>query len=150
MPPKDDTYITLTTHNYKADRINAEELRSLKGKIYKFEAEIKGDFPEKSFPTDKELELKTGAKVMFIKNDTETPRRFFNGKIGMIDSIEDDLISIKCPGEDNPIELGKMVWENIRYSTNESTKQIEENTLGTFVQYPLRLAWAITIHKSQD
>ncbi len=149
VPPKDDTYITLTTHNYKADRINAEELRSLKGKIYKFEAEIKGDFPEKSFPTDKELELKTGAKVMFIKNDTETPRRFFNGKIGMIDSIEDDLISIKCPGEDNPIELGKMVWENIRYSTNESTKQIEENTLGTFVQYPLRLAWAITIHKSQ-
>lgn len=149
VPPKDDTYITLTTHNYKADRINAEELRSLKGKTYKFEAEIKGDFPEKSFPTDKELELKIGAKVMFIKNDTETPRRFFNGKIGMIESIEDDLISIKCPGEDNPIKLGKMIWENIRYSINESTKQIEETTLGTFVQYPLRLAWAITIHKSQ-
>lgn len=149
VPPKDDTYITLTTHNYKADRINAEELRSLKGKTYKFEAEIKGDFPEKSFPTDKELELKIGAKVMFIRNDTETPRRFFNGKIGMIESIEDDLISIKCPGENNPIELEKMIWENIRYSTNESTKQIEENTLGTFMQYPLRLAWAITIHKSQ-
>lgn len=149
VPPKDDTYITLTTHNYKADRINAEEIAKLKGKTYRFDAEIKGDFPEKSFPTEKQLELKIGAKVMFIKNDTENPRRFFNGKIGMIESIDDDIITIKCPDDDFVIELGKMMWENIRYSTNESTKQIEENMLGTFVQYPLRLAWAITIHKSQ-
>jgi len=149
VPPKDDTYITLTTHNYKADRTNSEELKQLKGKSYFFEAEIKGDFPEKSYPTEKKLELKIGAKVMFIKNDNETPRRFFNGKIGMIKSIDDDIISIQCPGEDYPIDLGKMIWENIRYSTNETTKQIEENTLGTFIQFPLRLAWAITIHKSQ-
>jgi len=149
VPPKDDTYITLTTHNYKADKINAEELVKLKGKIYRFGAEIKGDFPEKSYPTEKQLELKIDAKVMFIKNDTETPRRFFNGKIGIIQSIDDDIITIKCPDDDFVIELGKMMWENIRYSTNESTKQIEENMLGTFVQYPLRLAWAITIHKSQ-
>lgn len=148
-PPKNDTYITLTTHNYKADRINAEELEKLKEKTQTFTAEIKGDFPEKSYPTEKELVLKTGAKVMFIKNDSETVRRFYNGKIGIIQDFEDDKIIIQCPGDDEPIALGKMMWENIRYSTNEVTRQIEEDMLGTFVQYPLRLAWAITIHKSQ-
>ncbi|MDO9154147.1 MAG: AAA family ATPase [Paludibacter sp.] len=149
VPPENDTYITLTTHNYKADRTNADELAKLKTKSYFFEAEIEGDFPEKSYPNEKKLHLKIGAKVMFIKNDNETPRRFYNGKIGIIKSIEDDIISIKCPGDNEPIELGKMIWENIRYSTNETTKQIEEKKLGTFEQYPLRLAWAITIHKSQ-
>lgn len=149
VPPNDDTYITLTTHNYKADRINAEELQKLKTKTQTFSAEIKGDFAEKSYPTDKELMLKIGAKVMFIKNDTESVRRFYNGKIGIIKDFEEDKIVIQCPGEDEVIELGKMMWENIRYSTNEVTRQIEEDMLGTFVQYPLRLAWAITIHKSQ-
>jgi hypothetical protein len=148
-PSKDDTYITLTTHNYKADRINAEELGKLKEKTQTFSAEIKGDFPEKAYPTEKELVLKVGAKVMFIKNDNETVRRFYNGKIGIIQDFEDDKIIIQCPDDDEPIELGKMLWENIRYSTNEVTRQIEEDMLGTFVQYPLRLAWAITIHKSQ-
>lgn len=148
-PSKNDTYITLTTHNYKADRINAEELEKLKEKTQTFTAEIKGDFPEKSYPTEKELVLKTGAKVMFIKNDSETVRRFYNGKIGIIQDFEDDKIIIQCPDDDEPIALGKMMWENIRYSTNEVTRQIEEDMLGTFVQYPLRLAWAITIHKSQ-
>lgn len=149
VPPKDDTYITLTTHNYKAERMNAEELAQLEGKSHSFEADIKGDFPEKSYPTDKKLVLKLGAKVMFIKNDSETPRRFFNGKIGMITSFNDHTITIKCPEDKTEIELGKMLWENIRYSTNPATKQIEEETLGTFSQFPLRLAWAITIHKSQ-
>jgi len=149
VPPNDDTYITLTTHNYKADQINAEELAKVKGKIYSFEAEIQGEYPEKSYPTEKTLELKIGAKVMFLKNDTETPRRFFNGKIGVVKSVEDDTISIKCPDDHEVIELGKGVWENIRYSTNQTTKQIEEEELGKFIQYPLRLAWAITIHKSQ-
>jgi len=149
VPAKDDTYITLTTHNYKADRINAEELDKLKTKTLTFSAEIKGDFPEKSYPTDKELVLKIGAKVMFIKNDTESVRRFYNGKIGIIKDFEDDKIIIQCPDDKEVIELGKMMWENIRYSTNEVTRQIEEDMLGTFTQYPLRLAWAITIHKSQ-
>jgi len=149
VPPRDDTYITLTTHNYKADQINAEELAKVKGRTYSFVAEIQGEYPEKSYPTEKELVLKIGAKVMFLKNDTETPRRFFNGKIGVIESIEEESISIKCPGEDETIELGQAVWENIRYSTNPTTKQIEEDELGKFIQYPLRLAWAITIHKSQ-
>jgi len=149
VPPKDDTFITLTTHNYKADKTNAEELVKLKGKTITFKAEIKGDFPEKSYPTEKELVLKIGAKVMFIKNDNQSIRRFFNGKIGMIEDIEYDSIFIKCPEDDELIELNKMVWENLRYSTNEKTKQIDEETIGTFEQFPLRLAWAITIHKSQ-
>jgi len=149
VPPKDDTYITLTTHNYKADKTNAEELVALKGKTYTFEAIIKGEFPEKSFPTEKELVLKIGAKVMFIKNDNQSVRRFFNGKIGMIEDIEDDTIFIKCPVDDEIIELNRMVWENLRYTTNPSTKQIDEDKIGTFEQFPLRLAWAITIHKSQ-
>ena len=149
VPPADDTYITLTTHNYKADQINAEELMKVKGKTYTFKAEIQGEYPEKSYPTENELVVKIGAKVMFLKNDTETPRRFFNGKIGVIESVEDDTITIKCPGDIESIELSKAVWENIRYSTNATTKQIEEEELGKFIQYPLRLAWAITIHKSQ-
>jgi hypothetical protein len=147
--PKDDTYITLTTHNYKADKINAEELIQIKTKTQTLKAEIEGEFPEKGFPTDKELNLKVGAKVMFIKNDQETPRRFFNGKIGVIESITDKIITINCPGDAEVIELGRMIWENIKYSTNEKTKQIEERVIGTFTQFPLRLAWAITIHKSQ-
>lgn len=149
VPPSDDTYITLTTHNYKADQINAEELTKIKGKIYTFDAEIQGEYPEKSYPTERILELKIGAKVMFLKNDTETPRRFFNGKIGVVESIEEDSINIKCPGDFETIGLSKAVWENIRYTTNPATKQIQEDELGKFIQYPLRLAWAITIHKSQ-
>ena len=149
VPPTDDTYITLTTHNYKADQINAEELAKIKGKVYTFDATIEGEYPEKSYPTERTLELKIGAKVMFLKNDTETPRRFFNGKIGMVEKVDDDCITIKCPDDYDSIELGKAVWENIRYTTNPTTKQIEENELGKFIQYPLRLAWAITIHKSQ-
>jgi hypothetical protein len=149
VPPADDTYITLTTHNYKADQINAEEVAKVKGQIYSFDAEIQGEYPEKSYPTERTLELKIGAKVMFLKNDTETPRRFFNGKIGVVKSVEEDTITIKCPDDYEAIELSKAVWENIRYSTNPTTKQIEEEELGKFIQYPLRLAWAITIHKSQ-
>ena len=149
VPPKDDTYIILTTHNYKADHINAEELGDLKEKSRFFEAEIKGDFPEKSYPIEKKLELKTGAKVMFIKNDTETPRRFFNGKIGKIISYVDENIIVRCPNDDFNIEVSPMEWNNIRYKANETTLQIDEEVLGTFTQFPLRLAWAITIHKSQ-
>jgi len=149
VPPSDDTYITLTTHNYKADQINAEELSKISGKTYKFEAKIEGEYPEKSYPTEKTLELKIGAKVMFLRNDNETPRRFFNGKIGMVEKVNDEFITIKCPEDGHSIELSKAEWENIRYSTNPTTKQIEENMLGKFTQFPLRLAWAITIHKSQ-
>jgi hypothetical protein len=147
-PPKNETYVTLTTHNYKADGINAEELAKLNGESRKFKAKIKGDYPEKSYPTELELEFKIGAKVMFLKNDREMPRRYFNGKIGEITKFDDDGIYVKCPGE-NPIFVVPEIWENISYTTDSKTKQISETLLGTFEQYPLRLAWAITIHKSQ-
>jgi hypothetical protein len=147
-PPKDDTYITLTTHNYKADSINAEELAKLSGESKKFKATIKGEYPEKSYPTELELEFKVGAKVMFLKNDKEMPRRYFNGKIGEITNFINGGIFVKCPGEE-PICVVPEIWENISYTTAPDTKQITESVLGTFEQYPLRLAWAITIHKSQ-
>jgi hypothetical protein len=147
-PPKDDTYIILTTHNYKADSINAEELAKLKGESRKFKAKIKGEYSEKSYPTELELEFKIGAKVMFLKNDKETPRRYFNGKIGEITSFVNEGIYVRCPDE-NSILVVPEIWENISYTTDSDTKQITENLLGTFEQYPLRLAWAITIHKSQ-
>jgi len=149
VPPANDSYITLTTHNYKADRINAEELAKIKGKTFRFEAAIQGDYPEKSYPTEKILELKIGAKVMFLKNDTEQPRRFYNGKIGVVEGVDEKVIIIKCPDDEETIELSQAIWENIRYRANPTTKKIEEDNLGNFTQYPLRLAWAITIHKSQ-
>jgi hypothetical protein len=147
-PPKNDTYVTLTTHNYKADNINAEELAKLSGESKKFKAIIKGEYPEKSYPTELELEFKIGARVMFLKNDKETSRRYYNGKIGEITSFVNKGIYVKCPGEE-PIFVVPEIWDNISYTTNTETKQITETLLGTFEQYPLRLAWAITIHKSQ-
>lgn len=149
VPQSDEGYITLTTHNYKADRINAEELANIEGPVYSFAARIEGEFNEKSYPTEKNLELKIGAKVMLIKNDTEIPRRFYNGKIGIISDIHNEEIIIDCHEDNSRLAITPMEWENIRYSTNPTTKQIEEQFAGKFVQYPLRLAWAITIHKSQ-
>ena len=148
-PPEGDTYVTLTTHNYKADRINQAELAKLPGPAASFRAEVKGEYPEKSYPAEATLELKTGAKVMFLKNDTETPRRYFNGKIGVVEEMDDDGIAVRIPGDDAPILVQRDTWRNIRYTTDPATRQIEEKELGTFTQYPLRLAWAITIHKSQ-
>ena len=145
----DEGYITLTTHNYKADQINAEELAKLKGKSFVLQAKIEGSFNERNFPTDESLFLKIGAKVMLIKNDTETPRRFYNGKIGVVQSFEDNIVKVFFADDNSTVDISRMSWENVRYSVNEKTKQIEENVAGKFTQYPLRLAWAITIHKSQ-
>ncbi len=147
VPKEKDDYIVLTTHNYKADQINTRELEKLKGKSHKFSARIEGDYPEKNYPTEPELELKPGAKIMFLRNDTEEGR-FYNGKTGVVDRFDDDRIIVRCD-ENEYIEVERTQWENIGYSTNPETKQIEENSLGRFTQYPLRLAWAITIHKSQ-
>ena len=150
IAPDNSQYITLTTHNYKADKINEEELMKIDGSAISFEAHIEGDFPEKSFPTEQILELKIGAKVMYLKNDSENPRRFFNGKIGVIEEFNEKEKLIKIVSEnEEPVWLGRMTWENIRYVADSKTKQIQENILGKFVQFPLRLAWAITIHKSQ-
>ncbi len=149
QPSKDDGSIILTTHNYKADATNADELMKLKGGIFSFKAVITGEFYEKSYPADENLQLKVGAQVMFIKNDLEKVRRYFNGKIGTVEKIETDKIFIRCKDETDAIEVKKEVWKNIRYTLNKTTQHIEEDELGSFTQYPLRLAWAITIHKSQ-
>jgi hypothetical protein len=145
----DDGCIFLTTHNYSADNTNATELSKLKAKLFSFKADISGEFNEKAYPADETLELKIGAQVMFIKNDKEKIKRYFNGKIGVVTKIENDTIFVHCKNDADEIEVQKESWENIRYSLNKQSQQLEEETVGTFSQYPLRLAWAITIHKSQ-
>jgi hypothetical protein len=143
-------YITLSTHNYKASQINESELNKLPGDAYRFKAKVEGDFSEKSYPADEVLVLKEGAQVMFIKNDKGEYRRYFNGKLGVVSHLDKEGgIRVKFPEEDEEIELELEEWDNIRYSFDEETQSIEEEKLGRFLQYPLRLAWAITIHKSQ-
>lgn len=148
-PQKNEGYITLTTHNKRADTINTLELEKLKRKSSFFKADISGKFNENSYPNSELLELKVGAQVMFIKNDSSPEKKFFNGKIGKVTLIDDDLIYVKCPNDDFEIETKKEIWENINYSIDEETKEIKEDITGSFTQIPLRLAWAITIHKSQ-
>ena len=146
---KQKGFIVLTTHNNKADEMNRNELSRLKASVYTFKATVSGDFNERNYPAEEILQLKTGAQVMFIKNDVEKIRRFFNGKIGVVEKIEDDKIYVLCTGETETIEVKKETWRNIRYSINKQSQQVEEDEIGSFTQYPLRLAWAITIHKSQ-
>ena len=146
---KNDGYIILTTHNEKARIKNETELNKLDSKLFSYRAEVEEDFPESSYPADLELRLKPGAQVMFIKNDTERAKRYFNGKIGIIKSLSDDKILVQCGEEPEAIEVRKEKWDNIRYSVDKKTRHINEEVLGSFTQYPLRLAWAITIHKSQ-
>ena len=146
-PEEKEGYITLTTHNYQSQQINDSKLGRLNTKSHRFKAEVKGEFPEYSYPTDPELELKVGAQVMFVKNDTE--KRFYNGKIGKITNINDETIEVQCPGDYLPIDVEKTEWQNAKYTLNETTQEIDEDVIGTFTQFPLKLAWAITIHKSQ-
>lgn len=142
-------YITLTTHNAKADAINAQSLIDLDGKNITFWPEIIGEFPEKIYPVDEKLQLKTGAQVMFVKNDLSFEKNYFNGKMGVVQSLSENEIHIHFPGENKTIEVERYEWQNIRYKVNEATKEIEEEILGTFTHYPIKLAWAITVHKSQ-
>lgn len=142
-------YITLTTHNAKADTINAQALEDLDGKIITYKPEIVGDFPDKIYPIEENLQLKVGAQIMFVKNDLSFDKKYFNGKMGFIKSLSSREILVHFPEENKTIEVEKYEWKNIRYKVDENTKEIEEDVLGTFVHYPIKLAWAITVHKSQ-
>jgi hypothetical protein len=148
-PKEDEGYITLCTHNRIADQINSVRLARLQQKPKRFEAEIEGEFPEQMYPTASMLVLKPGAQVMFVRNDISPEKRFFNGKIGKITHILDKTIRIQCPQDSEPIEVEPATWENIEYTLNRQTLELSEHKIGTFKQYPLTLAWAITIHKSQ-
>lgn len=144
-----DGYITLTTHNYQANEINERKLKSISRPIFRYEAEVEGEFSEYAYPTHYELDLKKGAQVMFIKNDSSHEKRYYNGKIGKIVKLDEDRVWVRCPGDSELIETGYERWENITYSIDPETKEITEKIKGSFSQIPLRLAWAITIHKSQ-
>jgi len=148
-PKEEDGYITLTTHNNSAQKINEKRLNEIKGFSKFFEASIKGQFSEYSYPTEFELELKIGSQVMFVKNDSDIEKRYYNGKIGKVVAFKEDSVTVKCKGEDEVIDVRREVWENIKYNINDETKEIKEEVIGSFTQFPLRLAWAITIHKSQ-
>jgi len=144
-----DGYITLTTHNYQSQRINDSKLKLLKNKEYCFDAQIKGEFPEYAYPTLEKLILKKDAQVMFVKNDSSPEKQFFNGKIGRITGFDEYRIVVRCNEDEHPIYVVPEKWENIKYEIDSETKEIKEEVVGTFIQYPLKLAWAITIHKSQ-
>lgn len=148
-PDPEEGYIRLTTHNATANSYNEQQLEQIDEPCHRFDAEISGNFPEYSYPTDLQLELKKGAQVMFVKNDPSADRKYYNGKIGHIVEIIDDIIIVQCPGDDEPVAVEQLEWENAKYIINEQTQEMETEVQGTFRQYPLRLAWAITIHKSQ-
>ncbi len=145
--PKEAGYITLTALNRTAQAINERALKALGSACHEFKAKIKGDFPEKSFPTEAILAFKVGAQVLFIKNDVE--KRYYNGKIGQITSITENKIYVKCPNEEAEICVAPVEWKNMQYSIDQQSGVIQEEEKGLFIQYPLKLAWAITIHKSQ-
>ena len=141
--------IRLTTHNNIANHYNESELEKLPGRAFMFHADIKGTFPEYSYPTAETLVLKVGAQVMFVKNDPSIEHLYYNGRIGRVTYVDDKKILVHCEGDSEAIEVEPLEWENTRYTLNEETREIESEVQGTFTQYPLRLAWAITIHKSQ-
>lgn len=146
---KEMGFITLTTHNAKADSMNSSALASLGSKTLNFKAEVTGDFPPHMFPIQELMELKVGAQVMFIKNDIALDKQFYNGKIGRIAALSKGEVSVIFPEEKKTITIEKYEWENVRFTLNDKSNEIQEEVIGTFVHYPLKLAWAITVHKSQ-
>lgn len=148
-PAPGDAYITLTTHNDKAETINRFQLNQLKTEERKYKAFITGEFNERSYPVELQLHLKVNAQVMFIKNDKGENRKFYNGMLAVVTELADDYIMVKPVSGADEMKVERETWKNIRYQANREEDKIEEEELGSFVQFPLRLAWAITIHKSQ-
>ena len=148
-PADSEGYITLSTHNTTAQQINSDKLRGLKTPLRTFEANIEGEFPANIYPTELNLDLKVGAQVMFIKNDISRDKLYYNGKIGQITAIDDDVIYVRSQSDGEEIDVYPADWTNIRYNLDAVTKEIKGESIGTFRQFPLKLAWAITIHKSQ-
>ncbi len=148
-PTDHDDYITLTTHNADADSINTAALSRIDEKPRRYSAEITGTFPEHMYPLPVDMELKVGAQVMFIKNDLSYEKLFYNGKMAKVVSISRDEIRVKLADSNKVIEVEKYEWENTQFELNAATGEVEQKVLGTYVHYPLKLAWAITVHKSQ-
>lgn len=142
-------YIVLTTHNKIVEEINQTRLAQLKGKPYQFEAQVEGDFPEKYYPTEYNLTLKEGARIMFLKNDLSPFKKYYNGKIGTISRISEYVLFIEVDDQNEPIELERYTWQNIQYKLDLDRMEIQQEVLGSFTQFPVKLAWAMTIHKSQ-
>ena len=149
VPKDEEGYITLTTHNYQADQINDSKLAAIKEKTLTFKAEVHGTFPENTYPTKEELELKIGAQVMFVKNDPTPEKAFFNGKIGRLVGYDEKEGTVTVESDGERITVPKLKWQNMEYAINAENQDIEEKEIGSFTQIPLRLAWAVTIHKSQ-
>lgn len=148
-PDEQDGFITITSHNYKADKINEQELAMLDGEVITYNGETDGEFNTRNLPAEMELHLKTGARVMFVKNDSGEDRRYYNGRLATVERAGQEEIVVRMQDDGSTLVLEKEVWKNIRYNLDKKTNTLQEEELGSYTQYPVRLAWAITIHKSQ-